>query len=344
MPNDKSEGNEISIDLGELFRKWRQEQSFNINELAERATVDMGTISRIENGITQATLPTAFRLCTNLGITSKELCSIFFNIVPVQAQNNTDNYSELTSEDVEKFLRFNIKAPNQAHDFFIELLNHIFDTDAVEIPGNVTKFTEQDLEKILSPTNLYSFVLHYPSDLTSLDVVDIYKSNGVLIQADLNVYLDYLQKSQLSKSNVRLISLAERLSQGAFERFKFIDLIELDSKFTAKGMLFDIWWQMFEFESEYQQWVSLSKKVESTFNNVPEFTGLAQAVKLSYLFIIACRWHRLTSLRQAKINSQTMDKSFWILELRQKLSRWVRQLNIETDENLFQVLQTTPSS
>lgn len=287
------------MDFREWLQKERTDTGLSLQQLAKAAGVNVGTISRIENGHTQPTLVTAVHLAEVLGNSPDRLTQILLGTNEIERRNSTDRIiSILEPQHVINFLKIFFLSPNQAEALLVKLINSIFDIHPEAIKWKM-RFSEADVEKLIVTTDIHHYDLKYPTEIPPHLFLYIYNCQGLLTLEDFDVFIEHLLKNSEGLP-YRFLDVLKRLSQGTVDRVRLTDILELDTHLNAGGKLLGIYWSAFAYQK------SLKDQVEVALGVL----GIDQEkyFRLASIFVKACRWHQL-------LEYQGKEKDPWLYNL-----------------------------
>ena len=302
------------MNIGEWLLQVRRERKLDLRALAAQTGLDIGTISKIENGRTKATLGTIVRVGIGLGVTANDFIHDWqgkpFSLIdgaPVIGEETVP-----TLQDVEAFVTY-ARTDKQAICVWVaNSLNRI-----ASLQGEVIPLYEPEvIEKLLFGPLWQRYEVQYPPDMPTEDILDILSQNGVLILSDIRAYLRQISGGKQTNPE-RLDALLKdtvkegnRLEIGSVERIKMIDVLLLDHELEQDGKIVAMYWSVCLFQE-----AMLRGQTHSSDRFVSqEALSAGQEVRLALVFITICRW-----LQHISKNDTT-----WIRDLRQRFE----QLNI----------------
>lgn len=302
------------MNIGEWLQQIRRNRQFDLRALATRTGLDIGTISKIENGRTQATLGTIVRAGVGLGVTANDFIQDWQG-KPVSLMNDPHVVGEETVptlQDVEAFVTCAHTNRQIICIWIANSLNRIALLQGEVIP----LFEPEVIEKLLFGPLWHRYEVQYPPEMESEDVLDIVSQNGVLILSDISAYLKKAYNKKLILPD-RLDALLKfslkggnHLEIGSVERIKMIDVLLLDQALQQGGKIVAMYWNVCLFHDEMTR-----LQAHSDDRSISDGAILMeQEVRLALVFITICRW------LQHRSNNDTS----WIRDLRQRF----RQLNI----------------
>jgi transcriptional regulator with XRE-family HTH domain len=302
------------MNIGEWLLQTRRKHKFDLRALAAQTGLDIGTISKIENGRTQATLGTIVRAGGGLGVTANDFIHDWqgkpFSLVD-EPQAIGDG-TVPTLQDVEAFVILARTDRQTICVWVAKSLNNIASLQGEVIP----LFEPEVIEKLLFGPLWHRYEVQYPPEMATEDILDILRQSGVLILSDISAYL----KKTNGKKHIlpeRLDALLKvsvkggnRLEIGSVERIKMIDVLLLDQTLEQGGKIVAMYWNICLFYDEIRH-----LQAHSSDHSVSEGDISAeQEVRLALVFITICRW----------LQHLSKNDTSWIRDLRLRF----RQLNL----------------
>ncbi len=302
------------MNIGEWLQQMRRKRQFDLRALATRTGLDIGTISKIENGRTQATLGTIVRAGIGLGVTVNDFIQDWQGR-PISLMNGlhaTGEETVPTFQDIEAFVTCARTERQIICIWMADSLNHI-----ASLQGEVIPFFEPEvIEKLLFGPLWHRYELQYPPEMAVKDILEILRQSGILILSDISAYLKKIyEKKQILPDRIdALLKFSMKdgnhLEIGSVERVKLIDVLLLDQELKQDGKIIAMYWNVCLFQIEM-----IHLQAESVVNS--DSVGVISAeqeVRLALVFIIMCRW----------LQHMSNNDTSWIRDLRLRF----RQLNI----------------
>ena len=326
------------VEFADWLGAQRRERQWTTRTLSEHSGVDAGAISRLENNRIQATLPTAVLLADALqvdlpalytALTGKDAPALL--TAPVTDSSSSEDRPELlTFEHLEAFRTLALEYPDRVHELLATMLNQVSrslgtsqqaegfsgaeDTISVGPGGEGPPFQPNEIYRLLIPSRLYEAQLHYPP-LSSDYHLDQYKSGGVVLPVDVGAYMRQLRRRErgtqeaLLEHHRRSTSTLSRLEAGSTQGIKVSDMLQFDEALSKQGELLGMWWSatraLLFITGQHPQADDAWRKFA---NSTP------YSARLMNLFVMICRWLRLTSKGDAA----------WFIELEQALQNGER--------------------
>ncbi len=309
------------------FGKWvqerRVERGLDVRTFAARTGVDVGTISRIENERTQATLKTAVQICEGIGVPLTDLSMVllgkFFPFL--EQQPPSEKKVMPTMRDAEAFLTYAHQDQQACYSWLAHLLNRIVALGGLS-PGNKRKrglrlFVPEDIQKLLLNLSLYRFELQYPEDLGVEQIWNTYRETGLLTYTDVGTAIKHIRRekqvtlARLEDSVKISASVLSNLESGSIERIRLIDVFTLDQQLAQEGKIIAMYWSACR---SHQQLICLQQSDGNAGRGeAASLVEQEQDMKLIAIYTTICRWFEVVN----------EDSFSWIEELRTQL----RQLN-----------------
>ena len=290
------------IELEQWLQKERTKQKIDLRTLSNKTGIDIGTISRIENMRTQATLATIVRLCEGLGVGLSTLLEALQQKpdVDLDSTDTSDCEAIPTLNDVQTFLR-SISNDWQAGCLLLaDMLNTIASIQLrsgfMDSQGVSHLFVPEDVDKFLLHLPLYRFELVYPPRLAADDIWRIYRCGGWLTVTDVGMYIKQV-RSEKPFSSARPQHTAKisgsvltRLEEGVLERVKFSDVLLLDEQLEQDGKLLAMYWKAYQLSREMTEFLSERGHQQK---NLPLSPWIGRQERLLFMFTVLCRWSQL---------------------------------------------------
>lgn len=212
--------------MAEVIRRRRNELGLTVGALAEMSNVDIGTISRTENGHTQLTLDTAVRLCRALGLSLFDLTG---NEGKWREQFQVRGLGILES-DIVDLLSIYRRDPNLCEETlsrWIDLIQtNIGDTSR---PNQRISLSAIGLANFLGEHPLFRFSLRFPVDVAAEVLIETHRLGGKLHDEDLQSLILHLTTDPvvyrgLSRQDRDVL---RRLQSSSPDRVRYADIVEL---------------------------------------------------------------------------------------------------------------------
>jgi transcriptional regulator with XRE-family HTH domain len=252
----------MASNFNKRFVEWlaqtRKSRNLDVRGLSGLAGVPIGSISKIENGLSGLTIATVAQLCYGLGISFTEFVKIFD--VPAPQLELPDSFQPaeniLTVSDIEAFLEFYQSEVNAAKEFLYQGYQPIFTAfskewdssseyqAAAELVYRATRAAEDEYRPLPYPANisidiiLNALVVNAPTISQDAGVlVRFYRTQQGLTLIDLEKLVS-VSKSTLS-----------RLEIGEAERLQFEDIKAIDKELQVKGKIVQAFWNNAELQT-----------------------------------------------------------------------------------------------
>jgi transcriptional regulator with XRE-family HTH domain len=304
------------IPFGHWIREQRGRKSLTIRALSERTRLDVGTISRLENLLTQPTLLSAVRLCQGLDCDIDHVLAAIDEVgPPIRTPDGSSiiKNSVLVSQDLELFLRIFRSHSTEAKGLLLNLLERVqkvYQRDTEVEHQARFPIKEEEVLVLVESSPLLSVELQYPPIDTLEFYEPIYRFGGVVILEDAQTYLRTFYRTYGFSPTARktLSGVLSRLEETAYDRIKLADILALDKRLGAQGMIFSMYWYAYQFQDTAYQlvWQVLESPLS---NQEPE-----RYYRLTKLLVVICRW-----LQWLLPNDES-----WKNEFRKSFSKTVR--------------------
>lgn len=251
------------LTFGEWVRNKRISRNYNLVAAARYTGVDGSTLSRIENGVTEATIDTAIRISEGFGIEFAELITdlvgreVIENIQPDSTGETKIIPNVLKIEDLEGFVSLFLRDYDRGIEILGDLLEQAseFERAPSEQPFDYP-FNRTDIHRLLLPDPIYQAELAYPSDFDDYEVLQTYHSGGVLTLADVGVYLRGKREASkrtlasMEKSAKRSASILSRLEGGELGRIKLQTALNLNQELgNPNNEILGMFWAAAQYQS-----------------------------------------------------------------------------------------------
>lgn len=307
---------EQELNFGRWVREKRLQHGLTLPALVQRTGLDLGTISRIENEQTQATLSTAIRICDGLGESLESLVQALQGRTvqgfEVDIGSPKPNYgiNVLTPYDVRAFLHFFHDERQKGLESLASLLDDIVDRLLSGNRGNrelkILRLDSEGVDTLIAASPLYSLELKYPRGITARAIQEIYARGGEIIPVDIEIYLDNIvanlfreHKDHLSEILGHVSNILTRVRIASVERVKLVDVLLIDEGLTREGLT-----REGEFLGIYTRVIR--------FNN--EF-GAPSENKLASTLVTASRWLQFLDWENAALPDELRKKIMEYIEL-----------------------------
>lgn len=222
------------MDFGEWIGRHRRETlNIDMRTAAERTGVDLGTISRVENGRTQPTLATVIRLCEGYDLALADMIAALVGAEVAQTLTPPDrpDNSVLSVADAVAFARG--FGPARAA-WLAAQLNTIGRTQAQAArEPNPPPVVPEAIPLLLARSEVFQVTLAYPGGLAAESLRWTYAMGGLLLFVDVGAYVRAAR--QLSGQTLHALGSAtvlSRIETGTMERIKLGDVLALDAALT----------------------------------------------------------------------------------------------------------------
>jgi len=263
--------------IGDRIREKRLALALTVRSLAEKSGIDPGTLSRIENGVTEITLSSGIKLAEALGIELNEL------VLPSISDGRTIReiaapYSASTvvpKEIVDAFLDLHRRNDASAMNLLASWLNQIAQRQVeLGIVDRTVGFDAQIVQWLLVRQDLFRFKIRLPQQCISWVVPNIYALGGKISRGDLKLYLAALSEDPRRYDSLGRQSkdILRRLQSETPNRLRLIDIVSLEEELGID--LVSMYWRA-EREEE-------TRIAEGGYNCVAFLTGL---------FVTICAWY-----------------------------------------------------
>src|SRR5260370_38043949 len=213
--------------FNEWLRKERNVRRMDVRAFAEWTQVDPSTISRIEKAHREATLYTAYRICTAMHIL---LSQFYYDLTGLNLTSryeiSVDKGSAVSMDDLGVFI-YDLKSDREAiYKYLAYVYNEILEMGTVMQEGilkRLSSFDEIAMEVLLSNNSMNSFDLNYPRQISYKAVIYNYEKGGILILPDVGAYVRGLRRGgkitlkNLERCSCISTNVMKHLVVGSFE-------------------------------------------------------------------------------------------------------------------------------
>lgn len=249
------------LSFGEWLRARRETHGYTVSSLSHFSHVDIGTISRLENNLTQCTMITAVRLGDVLNFSWVELYTHFFNASSVTNIDNVglsgDNVITLKdegegellmAEDVSRFIRHFDRDPLSAYAFLTRTLNRVLYWEDM-LEGHERSPQEDIPEKVnlWIKSKVLRVELQYPVEIDPKIVLKAFERGAAVIPKDIEIVLKVLNPNLPKGTKTVASILFLRLQSATVERAKLQDVLQLDELLDQQGKLLMSYWNACKF-------------------------------------------------------------------------------------------------
>lgn len=297
------------MNIGEWLFQMRRKCKFDLRALSVQTGLDIGTISKIENGRTQATLGTIVRAAEALGVTSSQFILDWqgepFSVT--NAEHITGEEAVPTFQDVVALVTYSRSNMQSISTWMAKALDSIASSHGETIP----LYKPHIVEKLIFGRPWQRYEVQYPPDMLNEEILDILRQKGILILSDISVYLENIGSNPpiTTEKLASLLKIALREASpqeiGSVERIEMVDVLLLDQELKQGGKIIAMFWNVCLFHINIQQ--LLEHDNDKLGKRAAILTE--HKARLVLLLIIICRWLQHISMNDAS----------WILDLRQRL-------------------------
>ena len=302
------------MNIGEWLLNMRRKRKFDLRDLAAQTGLDIGTISKIENGRTQATLGTFVRAGKGLGVTANDFIQNWQG-KPFSLPNESQVIEEATIptlQDIEALVTWARVDKQPISIWIAKALNSVSSLQGEAVP----LFEPEVVEKLLFGPLWLRHEVQYPPEMLTEEILDILRLHGVMIPNDISAYFAKIEsKKQITTERTTtllkvFLKEGSLLEIGSAERFKMPDVLLLDQELKQNGKIIAMLWNVCLFHIEMLRLQAHISDQTGTQGAI----SAKQEVRLALMFINVCRW----------LQHINKNDTSWIHDLRMKL----RQLNL----------------
>jgi transcriptional regulator with XRE-family HTH domain len=287
------------MEFGQWLQKKRLKNEMDLRTFAERVGVDMSTISRIENVRTRPTLATVIRICEALDVTPAHLLEGLQAIhhVYLEFPSAAPHGEFPTLEDIQAFVGYMSRDWCKGGLLLAGMMNTIA---ALQMQGRKTNqreganfFDMHVVDQLLLDAPFYHVELRYPQEITTDEILAIYRAGAWLMAIDAGTYIRSVRRQkQVSLTRLQHAvktsdAVLARLEEGALEHVKFVDVFMLDEQLGQGGQILALYWRVYQLREALMQFLSQSNLQQK---EMPLPTWISQEMRLILMFTILCRW------------------------------------------------------
>ncbi|MBU0492762.1 MAG: helix-turn-helix domain-containing protein [Chloroflexi bacterium] len=309
---------EVEVTFGSWVRRLRLERGLDLQDLAERAGVDISTISRIENERTQATISTTLGICQGLGVEPIELVRMLrggkLREDLESEQDVTSKPKALTANDIQAFLGFFRYTPQRGPGLLADWINLI--GNARVMRSNKRARPEAGRKRVMpddiyyvvterSVSESFDFLNHRP-EMTADLILELYKHGGILTVPEVGVYIRERRREkgatlvELEKSTRVSDSVLSRLESGSIERIKLSEIVAID-KVLGQGEILAMCFGAIQSRGQIPG-RRIKGKPDVAYSDDRE----RREDNITDNLVLICRW----------LHCLFWDNTFWLEELR----------------------------
>lgn len=277
--------------FSEIVRSKRNENGWDLRDLAYLSNIAISFISEIENEVSKPTMTTAVNLIYALGISLTEfieMLGIDSNFSQFRERVPSDlRKSVLQIEDIEQFLAvYNRKdGLSVAKELLYDSYTFILQMQGQN--SNYQAVKQVAAEAIYNATrqlNQQNVPLPYPTKLDLEILTDTFTYGGVIIFPDVGYYIrrkrieseqslmDMSQKLGVSHSSI------SRLERGEKDRIHLHEIIDIDRNLGLDGLLLGMCWAAAQFATGVQRNISLNLQDEPPKSWTPDEYAIASTI------------------------------------------------------------------
>lgn len=264
------ENEDNHMDFGDWVKRKREEEGWTLRVLAETANVTAGTVNRLENGKIEATLLTAISLCQALDMDldafSQQFVGRKMNIRQAETTSSTDHLG--IYDAIHRLMVILHSNKDAAFDLMANTLNEIIQRQMPStVKWDTLPFNATGLEYLLlEESDIFQHLeMQYPPQMTSVQILNLYKQGGVVTMVDVGNFIQGLRKGQeaslgdmTEKTNVST-NVLQRLELGSLTRLKLSDALHLAKNLDAGNEFLAIVWSAVQFDDRLaraQPWLA----------------------------------------------------------------------------------------
>lgn len=235
----------FQTEFGRWLKTKRQQREWQTRDLAQHARIDVGTVSRIENGHTKATMFTVFQLLDAFSIyveeLSRELSDQEEELAPL-SKIGLVNQAGVPQLTIERLLMFYGQDESRLLTCLAGWLNEIADQcDGKTFNHWDLSFQPRDVAKLLSNSLFFTFELKHAPESARTAIIDLYNYGGHLTWNDVRDFFDSYNEdsSEYAQLSRQTKDILRRLKADSHAGIKFEDLLLLNAELDERtvGMI-----------------------------------------------------------------------------------------------------------
>lgn len=243
------------MEFGSWLARVRSERELTTRKLEEWTGVSNATISRLERGQRQITLPTAVLLCSGLEISLTSMYEELFDETPPtwlrpQPWSVYDDHL-VDFPTLRAFVGLYLQSKDAAYLHLataLTMATRVLTKSSDSLALERGTFDKYDILRLMHPSPIYNLELQYPP-MSAKEILTIYNRSDVVTFADAGAYLrerriDIQQSQTQSERHLDLsASVLSRLESGLLENIKLMDVVSLDKAFGESGEVLGMYWE-----------------------------------------------------------------------------------------------------
>ena len=228
--------------FGTWLKTKRQQREWQTRDLAQHARVDIGTVSRIENAHTKATMFTVFQLLDAFNMYVEELLRELSNHEQETEQlskNVAVNQMGVPQLAIERLLMLYERDESRLLTYLAGWLNWIANHwDGKTLNHWDSSFQPRDVVKLLSNSLFFIFELKHAPGYARTAIIDLYNYGGHLTWKDVGGFLDSYNEnsSEYNQLSRQTKDILRRLKADSHAGIKFEDLLLLNEELDERAV------------------------------------------------------------------------------------------------------------
>lgn len=261
------------VTFGEWLKEKRTERGEKLTEMSSLTGVDASSLSRIENGRTEATIETVIRICEGIDVDLSQLIADLVGRDVLETLNQTQTDVELLSdvlrlEDLVQYLAFYERDFTSGCRLLAKFLQQTVNHERRAQPNpQGPVYTDKDIKRLLFPDPIYQVELAYPSDFDNMRVLRTYYSGGVLTLSDTGIYLrgrrnaTHRTLESMKQASNRSASVLSRLEGGELGRIKLQTALSLNEELGQQNNeILGMFWAASQYQAATSGLIELEGK------------------------------------------------------------------------------------
>ncbi len=253
------QGVDRDISFGEWLRAVRSERQLTLQQVADSTGLTPATLSRLENAHNGVRLGSAARICEGLGVTGGDLMRALQIDIPWTDQRLEDEVKDqsmvLTIADADKILALYHRSRQASRQLLASMLNRVSELlrSETHVLDQVVVLDPSAIDAFMGLAPLYTFSLHYPVEMTSDQLLNVYRQGGILFPEEVHMYMTdlkeqptYRRKGGVAHSSLPRLKLGRQVDSDV-HRITLEHVLAADTALGQGGLLIRMFWDAYQF-------------------------------------------------------------------------------------------------
>lgn len=302
------------MSFGSWMNTVRTSRRLKLSDLAEPIGLTISTLSRIENGHISPSIDTMLRVARLFQVDRLEFYRAVTDKPDLKIPETSAPLGDVfTMNDVRQFEMFYQQHPVEAKSLLVNWFNLLYRATIIHgqsITGPIDLFCSEDIDKFYSSSDAFALEIRFPGQLSSQTIETIYAKGGVILPADVYLYLyALLLKSQIEYShNITTfpLNVLNQLRQAGQARGLMLSyMIRLDQMLGGNGHIPVMCIMAVEYE---EQFLGIPIRASPFVDSETTWQNLNH-LRAGYLLLYMHRWFHV-------IPPPAPD---WFLQLREQM-------------------------